>query len=184
LPADLKAIEPILIDRLFQLARPIADASTWDGLAIRPTRPAGETRLQDAGRFFYLVETLIRLGYPRLDEMLLLVLDEFSLLTERSYDELFLWCIVQLSRTDIRHARLFWPQALALDLRYRLARWRRPPGTRLFDLPYRLTDLIFYYYVIYTLHGRDPRTGNPIPSLGRCLGSFAKGLARPERELA
>jgi hypothetical protein len=161
LPADLKVIEPILLDRLFQLSRPIADAS------------AGATpdmRLQDAGRFFYLIETLGRLGYPRVQEMLLVVLDEFSQLTEKSYDELYLWCIVQLSRTDLRHVRTFWPQAIALDLRYRSAPWQRPDGTRLFEQPYRFTDLVFYFYVISTLHGRN---GRPFPSLALCLKEIA-----------
>src|SRR5262249_978591 len=157
---------------LFQLARPIANASAGTGNAMR---------LQDASHFFNLIHTLR--GYPRLEEMLLIVLDEFLLLTERSYDELFLWCIVQLSRTDYRYVETFWPQPIALDLHFRAAAWRRPAGTRLFEQPYRLTDLIFYYYVIYSLHGRDPRTGRNIPSLGLCLQRLARAWSEPERAL-
>ena len=172
LAGDWKAVEPILIDRLFQLSRPIANAGAG---------PGNGTRLQDASHFFNLIHTLR--GYPRLEEMLLIVLDEFLLLTERSYDELFLWCIVQLSRTDYRFVKTFWPQAIALDLRYRPAPWRRPTDTQLFEQPYRLTDLIFYFYVLYTLHGRDPRTGRAIPSLGLCLQRLARDLSEKERGL-
>jgi hypothetical protein len=174
LPEDLNLIEPVLIDRLFQLSRLIADASA---------RPGQGARLGDAGPFFYLIDTLLRLGYPRLEETLLVVLDEFSQLTERSYDELFLWCIIQLSRTDLRHVELLWPQAIALDLRYRPAAWRRPRGARVFDLPYRLTDLIFYFFRTYTLTLKDPWTGKEYPSLGACLRAIGPGLAAGERAL-
>jgi hypothetical protein len=172
LAGDWKAVEPILIDRLFQLSRPIANAGAG---------PGNGTRLQDASHFFNLIHTLR--GYPRLEEMLRIVLDEFLLLTERSYDQLFLWSIVQLSRTDFRFVETFWPQAIALDLRFRAGPWRRPAGGHLYEQPYRLTDLLFYYYVIYTLHGQDPRTGRNIPSLGLCLQRLARVLSKPERAL-
>src|SRR5262245_42707978 len=74
---DAAALQPILIDRFLQLARPIANASVSDG---------PEMRLQDAGPFFYLVETLKRLGYDQLEQTLCIILDEFAELDERSYN--------------------------------------------------------------------------------------------------
>ena len=44
--------------------------------AVRPS--------QDAGPFFYLVETLTRLGCAELEGTLLILLDEFAQLEERS----------------------------------------------------------------------------------------------------
>jgi hypothetical protein len=181
LPADLQALEPVLVDRLFQLSRPIADARTQTG---------ADLRVRDAGHFFYLIETLARLGYPRLEELLLIVLDEFAQLTEKSYDELYLWCIVQLSRTDLRHVCTFWPQVIALDMRYRSAPWQRPQGSRVFEQPYRLTDLLFYYYVGFTLgpirlmlSGRSWTAMTPYPSLLACLTAIAPGWTPPAKEL-
>src|SRR5262245_10146826 len=85
LPGERGELEKALLDRFLELARPIADAS----------RGAGpKARLQDAGRFFYLVEALKRLAPDRLQETLRVLLDEFSQLEERSYDELYLWAIV------------------------------------------------------------------------------------------
>src|SRR5436309_15583271 len=66
---SLRGIEPILLDRFSQFHRPIADAS----IAAGP-----EARLSDFGAFLYLVETLRRLHYPNLEEMLGILLDEFS----------------------------------------------------------------------------------------------------------
>jgi hypothetical protein len=173
LSGDWKLVEPILIDRLFQLSRLIADASAGAGEGMR---------LQDASRFFNLIQTLTSRGYPGLVEMLRIVLDEFSQLTERSYDELFLWCIVQLSRADQRFVQTFWPQAIALDLRYRAAPWRRPAGTRLFEQPYRFTDLILYYYEIYTLN-RDSQGVPLYPGLSSCLVALAPDWKPLERNL-
>jgi hypothetical protein len=112
------------------------------------------------------------------------VLDEFAQLTEKSYDEVFLWSIVQLSRTDMRFVKSFWPQVIALDLRYRSAPWKRPAGTRLYEQPYRLMDLVFYFYVIYTLHGinRFGRGGN-FSTLALCLAQIAGAWSEPEKKL-
>jgi hypothetical protein len=141
LPEDLPALEAILLDRFFALSRPIADASA----GLRP-----DLRLSDAGHFFYLIEALHRFRYPRLNETLLIILDEFLNLVERSYDELYLWCLVQLSRTDRQYAQSFWPEVFSLDLRYRNRPWQRPAGVRVYEQPYRFTDLLFYYYVLYS----------------------------------
>jgi hypothetical protein len=141
LPDELAQIEPVLFDRFLDLARPIADGRTASG---------PEARLQDAGRFFYLIEALKRLGCARLPEILCVLLDEFAQLDERSYDELYLWCLVELSRTDSAHAATYWPQVMALDVRYRGEPWQRPKGVPLVERPYRMTELLFYYYVLYT----------------------------------
>jgi hypothetical protein len=140
LPEELSTLETILLDRFFALARPIADASTSQ---------APDLRLSDAGRFFYLIETLKRFRYPRLNETLQIILDEFLNLDERSYDELYLWCLVQLSLTDQQYAQAFWPHVFSLDLRYRNRPWQRPSGVHAYEAPYRLTDLLFYYYILY-----------------------------------
>ena len=142
LPGELARVEPVLFDRFLDLARPIVDARTVTG---------PEARLQDAGRFFYLIEALKRLGCARLPDILGVLLDEFAQLDERSYDELYLWCIVELSRTDAAHAATYWPQVMALDARYRGEVWQRPAGTHPVERPYRMTELLFYYYVLYTL---------------------------------
>jgi hypothetical protein len=180
LPKDLKDLEPILIDRFFQLSRPIRNARLG---------PHPDLRLRSAGNFFYLIETLKRLGYPRLQEVLLILLDEFSQLEERSYDELFLWAVVELSRTDLRHVRTFWPQAVLLDLRHRAAPWERPAGATPADQPYRLIDLLFYYYVLYTLQHQSTPSGQTwqpglrkFPSLGVCLKQVAPALSEEEKQ--
>src|SRR5262249_51619275 len=164
--------------------RPIADASTG---------PHAAMRLQDAGSFFYLMETLKRLGCPRLEETLGILLDEFLHLEERSYDEVYLWCLVELSRTRPVHVRTYWPQVFSLDLLHRPAAWQRPTGVALVDQPYRLTDLLFYYYVLNTLHLQVPATdymGRPrvrhdrVPlTLARCLASIAGDLSEAQLEL-
>jgi hypothetical protein len=179
-----KALEPILLDRLLQLSRPIADASTG---------PHPDMRLSDAASFFYLLETLKRLDCRRLEETLGILLDEFLQLEERSYDELYLWCLVELSRTRSAHVRTYWPQVFSLDLLHRSAAWQRPKGVALVDQPYRLTDLLFYYYVLGTLHLQVPPTdfmGRPrvrqgyVPlTLARCLASIAGELTEAQLEL-
>ena len=105
-PQELRSVERVLLDRLFHLSRPIA---------CTPTSSAGDLRLSDSGRFFYLVEAIRRAGGAQLDETLLVILDDFLQLTERSYDELYLWSIVELSRRDRRHVEVFWPAVIALD---------------------------------------------------------------------
>jgi hypothetical protein len=183
LPGEQQEVEKVLIDRFLDLARPIADAS----------RGAGpEVRLQDAGRFFYLVEALKRLRFGKLEATLCVLLDEFAQLDERSYDELYLWAIVELSRTDPAHVETYWPQVLALDLRYRAESWERPAGARLAEQPYRLTDLVFYYYVLYTLTKPPvPRYWEPgwaaridPPSLGSHLRRIAPRLSTEQVEIA
>jgi hypothetical protein len=160
-----------LLQRFFTLARPIGDSSR----GIRP-----ELRLQDAGPFFYLVESLTRLGRSELEESLLILLDEFAQLEERSYDELYLWSIVHLSRTDPRHVDTFWPMAAALDLRFRSAAWQRPAAVSLVEAPYRLTELLFYYYYIYTLqHG--PNRKRRTASLAMCVQRLVEHLSAEQR---
>jgi hypothetical protein len=190
LPGEREQLEPVLFDRFLQLARPVADASAGAG---------PEARLQDAGRFFYLVEAVRRLGGTRLEETLCVLLDEFAHLDERSYDELYLWCIVELSRTNTVHVDTYWPQVLTLDARYRVGPWQRPEGVHPVDQPYRLTDLLFYYYVLYTLHcvpprlhsgrsfyhGLDLRTaGSVTPTLGSQLKRIAPRLSAEQVEIA
>jgi hypothetical protein len=185
LPGEREQVEPVLFDRFLELSRPIADASTGAG-------PQG--RLQDAGRFFYLVEALRRLGCARLEETLCVLLDEFAHLDERSYDELYLWCLVELSRTGPAYVDTYWPQVLALDTRYRAEPWQRPEGVHPVEQPYRMTDLLFYYYVLYTLN----RVGPPLlshgnvrtdvvpgtPTLGRQLKRIAPQLSAEQVEIA
>jgi hypothetical protein len=185
LPGEREKLEPVLFDRFLELSRPIADASTGAG---------PEARLQDAGRFFYLVEALRRLGCTRVEETLCVLLDEFAHLDERSYDELYLWCLVELSRTDSIHVDTYWPQVLALDARYRGEPWQRPEGVHPVEQPYRLTDLLFYYYVLYTLNrlaapllsrGAVRRDGGPAtPTLGRQLKRIAPRLNAEQLEIA
>ncbi|MGE3808648.1 MAG: hypothetical protein AB7K24_28615 [Gemmataceae bacterium] len=193
LPTNLAELEPILRDRFFQLARPIADASQGS---------IADMRLSDAGRFFYLVETLERMGYQKLEETLLMILDEFQQLEPGSYNELYLWSIVELSRTDTKYVHAFWPMVLALDERYRGADWQRAPGVHPVDQPYRLCELVFYYFVISTLHILDPRLEDGerqpdphaaawepgerrrrYPSLGTCLMRLWPGLPVGQREI-
>ena len=161
-----------LLQRFFTLARPIGDASR----GIRP-----ELRLQDAGPFFYLVESLTRLGRSELEESLLILLDQFAELEERSYDELYLWSIVHLSRNDGRHVDTFWPLAVALDLRFRSAPWQRPTGVRLVETPYRFTELLFYFYVLYTLQ-RGPSGDRRTMSLAICVQQMLGSLSPARRD--
>jgi hypothetical protein len=164
-----KALTPILVDRFLQLKRPIADASASGGPHMR---------LQDAGSFFYLIETLKRVGYEDLEQTLCILLDEFAQLDERSYDELYLWCLVELSRTDPRHVDVYWPQVLALDRRYRGGNWYRPEGVHLVEQPYRLTELLFYFYLLYTLQSPPPTLGSHLKRLVPYLGAGEIEIAR------
>ena len=160
-------IEPLLLDKLHLYARPIADART-ESRAAR--------RLQDPGTFFFTIEIFERFDRQRTEETLLMVLDEFSGLESSAYDELYLWSILHLSRTQPHHAANFWPLVLALDLRYRSEPWQRPPDAAIVDQPYRLTELLFYFYVLYTLH-RQARDGSRrYPSLVSCLQRSAPDL--------
>jgi hypothetical protein len=176
---DLAAVAPVLFQRFFQLARPIADASTG---------PGPDMRLQDAGRFFYLVEALRRVSSDQVEETLLMILDDFRQLEPRCYDELYLWSIVQLSRMHRRHVMTFWPLVLTLDLRYRSAPWSRPRGRSLVDLPYRLCELLFYYYFKYTLQQRrgpnHRRAERQYPTLGSLLEQLAGELSEEQVQLA
>ncbi len=161
-----------VLQRFFELSRPIGDAS----------RGGEALRLHDAAAFFSLFESLRHLGCAELNETLLIVLDDFAQLEPRSYDELYLWCIVELSRSDIRYVEQFWPMVLALDVRYRGAAWQRPKEVSLIEQPYRLIELVFYYYVLYTLPLE--RGGNcTVPLLARCVERILDRLSSSQREL-
>jgi hypothetical protein len=141
---DRQAVLSVLLNRFFELGRPIADACREPGLGMR---------LGDAGRFCYLIAALEQLGYQRVEENLLVFLDEFAQLELASYDELYLWSIVELSRRHPEHVETFWPMVLTLDLRFRASPWKRPAEISLADLaehPYRLTELVMYFYVLGT----------------------------------
>jgi hypothetical protein len=169
LPQAAPELEQALAARFLTLSRPIRDASAG---------PRPDQRLQDAGSFFYLLEASRRV-MPRLQvrQLLWMLLDHFGNLDEASYDELYLWCIVELSRSDRQALAVLWPQVLTLDLQYRAAAWQRPPLTQLVEQPYRLTDLVFYFYVLYTL-------GSGAPLLGDCLEGLAPQLSAEQLELA
>jgi len=141
--AEKAAARQLLLRRFFELSRPIGDASKGRDESLR---------LSDAGRFFNLVDTLKHLGCEQIDETLLVLLDDFAQLDERSYDEVYLWSIVHLSRKDVQHVETFWPMVVALDLRYRGAAWNRPKGVGCPEQPYRLAELLFYYFHLYTLN--------------------------------
>jgi hypothetical protein len=176
-PPEVEPTKNILLDRLFELSRPIGDASQIDEsqAACCP-----QLRLSDIGRFLYLLEALERLGGVALDETLLVILDQFQALEPSSYDELYLWSIVHLSRLAPRHARTFWPLVIELDLRYRAAPWRRPEGRAIVDLPYRLTELLFYYYALHARGKQGPRSprwrDEGTYSAGWTLGAQLHGL--------
>lgn len=157
----------VLLQRFLALARPIGDAS-------RGPRP--DLRLQDAGPFFYLVETLARLDCSEMEATLLILLDDFAQMEPRSYDELYLWSLVQLCRTDPRHVDTFWPMVVALDVRYRSSEWKRPAGVPLNEQPYRLTELLLYYYLVYTRQrGQERRRLSE--SLAECVRRTARRLS-------
>ena len=177
--AEGRQVEPLLLNRFLPLGKPIADARAH-------SRP--DMRLDDAGPFFYLVETLERIGGSRLNETLLIFLDEFAQLEQRSYDQLYLWSIVQLSRSEPGSIEVFWPLAIALDLRYRPEPWSRLVGTTPFDQPYRFSELLFTSYVKYTLQRwhdpaeSPPRVKRRYPSLLTCLKRVTPLLADDQRE--
>jgi hypothetical protein len=158
-------VGPVLTDRLLRLARPIADGSEGSGPHLR---------LQDSAQFFYAIEALKRLGDARLPETLCMILDPFTELQESAYDELYLWCLVELSRTDPRYVDTYWPLVLTLDLTRRPGPWRRPKGVQAYERPYRMSELLFYYYVINTLQ----MTAWPMPPRHRfeTLGSHLQRL--------
>ncbi|MBL8797475.1 MAG: hypothetical protein JNM56_26480 [Planctomycetia bacterium] len=138
---SLDELQRILLNRFFELSRPIANACHEPGLNMR---------LSDSARFFYLVESLEHCGCRQVEDTLLVLLDEFSQLEQRSYDELYLWSIVELSRRRPEYVERFWPLVLTLDLRFRAEPWQRPENESLVDEPYRLFELLVYYFVIYT----------------------------------
>ena len=131
------------------------------------------------------METLQLIGADpqRVEQTLLMILDDFARLDQRSYDELYLWSIVHLGRQNPRHVDTFSPMALALDFRYRSAPWQRERGVPVVDQPYRLCELVCYYYVLYTVK-REPRTGDrPYPSLTSCLLRIWKELSGDQQAL-
>jgi len=163
-----------LIGFFCQYSRPIADAFQ---------EPRQDMRLEPSGFFFETVHVFRLQGPEHLEPTLLMLLDEFSRLDQHSYNQLYLWCIVQLSRIDRLHTAAFWPLVLDLDLRYRSASWRRPLGVSLADQPYRLTELVFYFYAINTLQRRAGDGQRLYPSLGRCLQRLEGHLTAEQREL-
>lgn len=167
-------LEPLVRQRFFALARPIGNGSV--------STPGEDLRLQDAGRFFCLLHTLEELGSKCIEETLLTLLDEFAQLDERSYNELYLWSIVHLSRLDPRHVETFWPLVINLDLLYRSPPWQRPTTATLVDLPYRLSECVWYYYVLYTLK-RDLNRNPVYPSLASCLLRTRKHLSADQNQL-
>src|SRR5262249_6031532 len=96
----------VLHNRFFELSRPIADAFH---------EPTLDMQVGDPARFFATVEALDRLGYNGVEQSLLVLLDEFAQLEQRSYDELYLWSITELSRRSGDHVEALWPMVLTLD---------------------------------------------------------------------
>jgi hypothetical protein len=170
---DSRHIEE-LIGYFCQYSRPIADA-------FQEPRP--DMRLLSSGFFFETISVFELHGPEHLEPSLLMLLDEFSRLDQHSYNELYLWCIIQLSRMDPLHAAAFWPLVFDLDLRYRAASWRRSIGVSLVDQPYRLTELVFYFYVINTLQRTAHNGERPYPSLARCLLGLDAHLTAEQRGL-
>lgn len=136
----------LLHNRFFELSRPIADAFHEPGLDMQVGNP---------DRFFATVQALDRLGYGGLEQSLLVLLDEFAQLEQRSYDELYLWSIIELSRRNGDQVETLWPMVLTLDLRFRAEPWQRPAEFSLLDRPYRMTELVMYFYVLAT-HEPEP----------------------------
>lgn len=171
-----------LLNGLFAQARPIADACREPGLAMTVSSPAP---------FFAGIAALEKLGYDGIEQTLLMFLDEFAQLEQRSYDELYLWSIVELSRRNLDHVAAFWPLALALDLRFRSTKWQRPDGS-LLEQPYRLTEQVMYHYVVATRppeldmdalealdgNGHAPRRYPPLATcLRRCVREISEDQA-------
>jgi hypothetical protein len=96
---------------------------------------------------------------------------------------------VQLSRSDPRHVDTFWPLALTLDLRYRAPSWQRPAGAGPFEQPYRLTELVLFYYYLYSqdrvqaVHQVRVPSRRRYPSLGTCLVRLQEHLSAEPRAL-
>jgi hypothetical protein len=175
-----------LLNHFFALSRPIADACREPGL---------DMQLSDPAHFLSIVDALEVLGYDGIEQTLLMFLDEFSQLEQRSYDELYLWSIVELSRRNLDYVDSFWPQALTLDLRFRAASWQRRTAA-VFEQPYRLTELVMFYYVVFTHdpepdpdlpmegegdaegNGTPPRRG--YPPLATCLGRIVSQLSEEQ----
>jgi len=172
-----------LLNGLFAQARPIADACREPGLDMAVSDPAP---------FFAGIAALETLGYDGIEPTLLMFLDEFCQLEQRSYDELYLWSIVELSRRNLDHVDAFWPLALTLDLRFRAANWQRPTGT-LLEQPYRLTELVMYHYVLATrppafdLDALPDEANSPAPRryppLATCLRRFYRQLTEVQAAL-
>jgi hypothetical protein len=177
-----------LLNRFFALARPIANAFHEPGLHMK---------LGDIQAFLDLIDALQGADYPRIDETLLVFLDEFGQLEQRSYDELYLWCIVYLSRANPEHVETFWPLVLTLDRRFRAEPWSRPNHGALTELPYRMIELVMFYYVEITLQP-EPRTEEEAaqrledgvtaswpryPSLATCLRRIFRQLDEERVEL-
>jgi len=136
----------VLHNRFFEMSRLIADAFHEPGLDMQVGSPE---------RFFATVEALDQLGYDGVEQSLLVLLDEFAQLEQRSYDELYLWSIIELSRRNGDHVERLWPMVLTLDLRFRAEPWQRPDEFSLRERPYRLTELVMYFYVLAT-HEPEP----------------------------
>jgi hypothetical protein len=136
----------VLLGRFFEMSRPIADGFHEPGL---------DMQISDPARFFELVGRLEQLGYDGIEQTLLMLLDEFAQLEQRSYDELYLWSIVELSRRNGDHVEMLWPMVLTLDLRFRAEPWKRPREFTLLDRPYRFAELLMYFYVLAT-HAPEP----------------------------
>ncbi|MFN3730534.1 MAG: hypothetical protein ACK4XJ_12635 [Fimbriimonadaceae bacterium] len=168
---QLSTFEPVLVDGLFRLARPIPDPRD-------PSRAPAP--LQDAGQFFYLFELLRRCHPEGWQDTVRVLLDDFCRLDEQAYQDVFLWGIVELSRFDVRHVEMFWPMVLDLDLTYRAAPWPRPAGVRLTEQPYRMLELLFYFYVLYT----RSRGAGRFLSLGTCLLRVAERWSAEQLDLA
>ncbi|MBY0524706.1 MAG: hypothetical protein K2R98_14980 [Gemmataceae bacterium] len=172
---NVREIEPFLLDKLFSRARPIADACA---------ESRSDMRLSDMGQFLLAAEAFGVFNHQRLHDTLLTVLDEFAVLDRHAYHEQHLWSIVYLSRLDLQHVETFWPLAIALDLRYRPAPWKRSANVAIVDQPYRFTELLFYYYAINTLQ-RLPRSGGlrRYRSLAACVNRLQRNLSGDEQAL-
>lgn len=173
-------IEPEFLRLCYEYSRSIGDAS-------RDTRPG--LRLLSAGTFFEAAHMFVtNLDPARLEATLLLLLDDFSRLDEHSYNQMYLWCLVQLARMNPVHVGAFWPLVLDLDLRYRAEPWQRPDGVDIVDQPYRLTELVFYFYVINTLQRTAweegaTQTQRPYASLASSLAAMQRHLSDAQWEL-
>jgi hypothetical protein len=175
---------------LYRFSRPIANA-------FQEAQP--DMRLQGEHDFFLQAEYLEKDGSEHLEELLLIFLDEFSQLQPRSYDELYLWSIVYLSRAKPEYIDRFWPEVLTLDLRFRAAPWQRPADTLPIEQPYRMTELMLYFFVDRTQPKEEIFAGGELPdyvveqpemepprrypSLATCLRRIFKTLSAEQKAL-